>query len=87
LQALQERRDGHEGSPDHERPGPSDADNRRDYEIAEEVVDLPTERRAGRPIAGTQRRNHEQDYGGDAANFCHQFYCHSVQIHWKSRVI
>ena len=52
LQALQQRRGGHEGHPEHERPGPSEADNRRSHEIAEEVLDLPTERRARLPIGG-----------------------------------
>lgn len=80
MHGLQQRRNGHEGSPDHERPGSSDADKRRDREIAEEVVDLPTERRAGRPIGGTQRGNHKQGYDDHAANFCHQFDCHSVRF-------
>jgi hypothetical protein len=74
-----QRREGHESSPDHDRPGPSEADKQRDGEIAGEVVELPTERRAGRPIGGAQRDEHDQDHGGYAAKFCHGFDCHSVK--------
>ena len=40
--------------PDHERSGPNEADNRRDHEIGEDVLGLPTEACAELPIAGTQ---------------------------------
>ena len=52
LQAFQQRPAGHESSPDHKRAGPSKAEHRRDREIAEEVLDLPTEPRAGLPFGG-----------------------------------
>ena len=32
-----------------------------------------------RPDEPHQRGNHEQGYGGNAEDFCHQFYCHSVR--------
>ena len=54
MQALQQHRGGHECSPDDKRSGPSEADNRRDHEIGEDVLGLPTKARAGQPIAGTQ---------------------------------
>ena len=63
-------RDGHEDSADHERPGPSEADKQRDSEIAQEVVDLPTELRAGCPFDGAEGGDHKQDHDGPAANFC-----------------
>ena len=75
LQGLQQRRGGHEGHPDHEWPGPSDADNRRDQEIAEEVLDLPTKARAGLPIGGAQMGEHEPGYSGHAAKF-QEFFQH-----------
>ena len=61
--------------PDHEWPGPSEADKRRDRKIAEEMVDLPTERRAGCPFGGAQGDDHEQDYDGHAAKF-QEFFQH-----------
>jgi hypothetical protein len=67
------------GYPDHDRPGPSEAGKQRDREIAGEVVELPTERRAGRPIGGAQRDEHDQNHGCNAAKFCHGFDCHSVR--------
>ena len=79
LQALQQRRDGHEGSSDYEGPGPGETDNRCDCEITDDVVDLPTKPRTGRPISRTQRDDHEHDYGGHAEKFCHEFDCHSVR--------
>jgi hypothetical protein len=79
LQALQQRREGHEGSPDHKRPGPSKTDKQRNREPAEEMVELPTELCARRPIGGAQRGEHDQHHGGHAAKFCHGFDCHSVR--------
>ena len=69
LQGLQQWRGSHEGHPDHERPGPSEADYRRDHEIAEEVLGLPTEPRAGLPIGGAQMGEREQGHGSHAAKF------------------
>src|SRR5262245_57910409 len=69
LQPLQQRPTGHESSSDHERPGPSKAEHPRDHEIADEVVDLPTEPSAGLPIGGAQGDHHEHDYDGHAENF------------------
>jgi hypothetical protein len=34
------------------------------------VVDLPTERRAGCPVGGTQGTNDKQDHDSQAADFC-----------------
>ena len=56
---------------------PSEADNRRDREIAEEVVDVPTEPCAGLPIDGAQMGEHEQGDGGDAAKF------HENRHYWE----
>ena len=69
LQGLQQRPTGRESSSDHERPGPSKAKHRRDREIAEEVVDLPTEPRAGLPVGGAQGDHREQDHDGTLQNF------------------
>ena len=69
LQALQQRRDGHEDSPDDERLGPSEADKRRNREIADEVVEPPNRAPCGVPILRAQGNNHEQDHDGHAANF------------------
>jgi len=40
LQGLEPHRGGHEGSPDHERPRPSEAEHQRETEIADDMVDL-----------------------------------------------
>ena len=69
LQALQQHREGHEGSPDHERPWPSEAEHQREREIANEVVDLPTESRAWYPFRGAKGGKYEQHQDGHAANF------------------
>ena len=69
LQALQQRRDGHEGWPYHERSGPSETDNRRDHEIADEVVYLPTEFRAGRQLAGPSAANTSRTIAATLQNF------------------
>ena len=69
MQSLQQHREGREGSPDHERPGPSEAEHQREPEIADEVLDLPTEPRAGLPFGWAQGDDHEQDHGGHAAKF------------------
>jgi hypothetical protein len=46
LQTFQQCRDNHEDPPDQERPGPSETEKERDSEIANDVVELPTEVRA-----------------------------------------
>jgi hypothetical protein len=43
LQALEQECEGSDGSADHDRPRPSDTDQQRECEKAEEVVHLPTE--------------------------------------------
>ena len=43
LQGLQAASRRHEGSPDHDRPWPSKAEHYGKPEIANDVVDLPTE--------------------------------------------
>jgi hypothetical protein len=60
-------------------PGPSEADKQPDCEIAKDVVDLPTERRAGLPIGGAQRNDRDQGYGVGAAKFCDVFDGQSVR--------
>ena len=56
LQALEQHRAGHEGSPDHDRRG-----ERGDIRsIASEVVDLPPESGAWYPFPGAKRGEHEQ---------------------------
>ena len=70
LQALEQRRDGREDSADHERSGPSDTEKQRDSEIANEVVELPTEVRAGCPFFRPEGSDHKQDQDGHATRFC-----------------
>ena len=67
LQAFQQHGEDHERSPNQERAEPSEADQRADCEIADEVVDLPTQPRAGGPIGGSQRSAREQDHSSYAA--------------------
>jgi hypothetical protein len=69
LQGFQHRRNDHHESPDHKGPpGPSEPDDRRGREIAEEMIHLPTEPRAGRlPLGGAQMDVHEEGNYGDAA--------------------
>ena len=55
------------------------SDNQRDRKITDNVVELPIEARAGLPIAGAQRGEHEQGYGCYAAKSCHEFNCRSVR--------
>jgi hypothetical protein len=69
LQALQQHREGHETSPDHERTWPSEAEHQREREIADEVVDPPTESRARYPLGGAKGGKYEQDQDGHAAKF------------------
>jgi len=69
LQALEQCRDDHKGSPDHERPRPSETEKHRESEIANEVVELPTEVRAGRPLFRPEGRDDEQDHDRHAASF------------------
>jgi hypothetical protein len=70
LQTFEQRRDGHNHSPDHQRPRPSKADKQRDSEIANEVVELPTELGAGGPFGRAEGGDYEQDHDRPAANFC-----------------
>jgi hypothetical protein len=70
LQTFQQERGSHENSTDHDWPGPGKTDKQRDGKITEEVVNLPTQRRAGCPVGRTQRTDHEQDYEDPATNFC-----------------
>jgi hypothetical protein len=58
LQAFKQCSESHDASSDHQRPGPSEADKCRDYEIAKEVVELPTEPDARLPVlrAGSGQR-------------------------------
>jgi hypothetical protein len=76
LQGLEPHRGGHEGSPNHERPRPSEAEHQREAEIANDVIDLPTQSRAVLPFRGAKGTKYEQqDQGGHAANF-HGFNGH-----------
>jgi hypothetical protein len=59
LQALQQRPTGHEGAPDYDRTGPSEAEKTGKREIAKEVIELETKPRAGCPIAGAEGDDHE----------------------------
>ena len=70
LQAFKQRRYCREDSPDDERPRPSQTEKQRDSQIANEVVELPTETRAGRPLFRPQSSDHEQDHDGHATSFC-----------------
>jgi hypothetical protein len=80
LQALQQHRESRDGSPDHERPRPSEADHQREREIANDVVNLPTEPRTELQFRGAKGGKYEQqDQDGHAANFCHRFNRHFVQ--------
>jgi hypothetical protein len=70
LQTFQQCRDNHEDSPDQERPGPSETEKERDSEIANDVVELPTEVRAGRLFFRPEGSDHKQDHDGHATSFC-----------------
>jgi hypothetical protein len=70
LQPLEQRRDSHEDSADHERPGPGETEEQSDSEIANEVVELPTEVRAGRPFFWPEGSDHKQNYDRHATSFC-----------------
>jgi hypothetical protein len=70
LQALEQCRNDYEGSPDHERPGPSATEKQRDSEIANEVVELPTELRSGCPFFRPEGGNHEQDHDEHTTHLC-----------------
>ena len=77
LQGLQQHRGGHEGSPDHERPRPSEAEHQRETEIADDMVDLPTETRAILPFRRAKGAEYEQqDQDGHVANSCRRFKRH-----------
>src|SRR5262249_49236070 len=52
LQALQQQSESHDGPAHCERPRPSNAEGQRESEIANEVVDVPTESRAWYPLRG-----------------------------------
>jgi hypothetical protein len=69
LHALQQHREGHEGSPDHERSRPSEAEDEGEREIANEVIDSPTESRAWYPVGGAKGGKYQQEQDGYAANF------------------
>ena len=49
--------------------GPSKAEHQRDRKITEEVLNLPTEPRAGLPFGRAQGDDHEQYHDGHAAKF------------------
>jgi hypothetical protein len=57
CRASEQRRNRHDGTSDHERPRPGEADDCRDHEIADEVIKLPTEPGAGLPLAGPKSRD------------------------------
>jgi hypothetical protein len=77
LQGLQQHRGGHEGSPDHERPRPSEAEHQRETEIAGDMVDLPTETRTILPFRRAKGAEYEQqDQDGHVANSCRRFKRH-----------
>jgi hypothetical protein len=52
--------------------GPSEADKQCDRKIPDEVIELPTEGRAGCPVFRTQGHNNKQHDDDRAKNFC----CH-----------
>src|SRR5260370_42616745 len=70
LQALEQRRDCREDSPDQKRSGPSDTEKQRDSKIANEVVELPTKVRAGCPFFRPEGSDDKQGHDGHAAGFC-----------------
>jgi hypothetical protein len=70
LQSFQQRRDSHNDSADHKRPRPTETEKQRDSEIANEVVETPTELSAGGPFGRAKCGDHKQDYNRPAANFC-----------------
>jgi hypothetical protein len=79
LQSLEQHREGHDGSPDRERPRPSEAEHESEREIANDVVDLPTESRAGYQFRGTKGGKYEQqDQDGRAADLYDRFGRHFV---------
>jgi hypothetical protein len=78
LQRLEQHREGYKGSPEHDGPRPSEAEHQREPEIANDVVDPPTESLAWYPFRGTKGGKYEQDQGRHAANFYHGFDRHSV---------
>ena len=62
LQTLQQRRDGHNDSPDHKRPRPGETEKQCDSKIANEVVELPTELGTGGPFGRAEGGDHQQDH-------------------------
>src|SRR6516165_3994851 len=70
LQTFEQCCDGHNDSPDQQRPRPSNAEEKRDSEIANEMVELPTKLGARGPFGRTESRGYKQDHNGHAANFC-----------------
>ena len=70
LETFQQHRDGHNDSPDYKRPRPGQAYKQRDSEIANEVVELPTEFGAWSLFGWAESGDHKQDHNRPAANFC-----------------
>ncbi|MFZ1153013.1 MAG: hypothetical protein WAR76_25335, partial [Xanthobacteraceae bacterium] len=70
METLEQRRYCREDSPDQKRSGPGETDKQRDYEIADEVIELPTEVRAGCPFFRPEGSDHKQDQDGQATSFC-----------------
>jgi hypothetical protein len=77
LQVLQHNRQDCQCCPDHERPRPSETEKAREYEIADEVIELKAKSRAWCPFRGSQGENHEDDQSGHAANLQRQSERHT----------
>ena len=77
LQRLDQNCEDREGAPDHDRSRPSEENHQREREIADEVVELPTEPRAWYPFPGAERGKYKQEQGRRAENFYHEFSGHS----------
>jgi hypothetical protein len=70
LQTFEQCRDGHNDSPDQQRPRPSNADEKRDSEIANEMIELPTKLGARGSFGRAEGSDQKQDYDDPAANLC-----------------
>src|SRR5262249_37068230 len=55
---------------DQEWPRPGETEKQRDCEIANDVIELPTEFAARYPFGRPESSDHKQDHDGNATSFC-----------------
>ncbi len=83
LQALQQHCQSHESAPDDKRPPPNQAERQRQREIANEMVDLPTEAGSRYAFCGPQGSKYQQEKDGYAANLwrLRNIFCRLAAAH------